>query len=572
MELQRTKLEHLTDKTKLKYLSYNKNLLMFLAVFFLSFLLFKFAYLLEDWFCSIMNVATYLTWHNIFELTSIVVSFAVFAVSYYTYDQTGNVSSAFLGSVFLFIGIIDMFHTLSFMGMPDFFKPIECANQATTFWIIGRLAMAFGFLITGFIPEHKNCRIKKIFFSMTPFVFSLATLIIVVWFPHILPPMYLESENGLTKTKIVLEYIVVLILLVTIVVMVYNYYKKYKCASAIRLSCALIITIFSELAFVSYGEVYDIYNYLGHVYKFIAYFIIFRVIFISNVQKPYNELARTRNELQNYVENLDRLVEQRTRQLKEVNQKLLEDLEYARDIQKSLLPQYLPEDEEVAFSAGYFPAEHVSGDFYNVFKIDENNIGMYIGDVSGHGVPAAMLTVFAKQSIIGFKERVKDKDEIYSPADVLYNVFETFNSMNFKDDVYFVMLYAIYNKKTKKFTYSSAGINAVPLIIKQNGSVLEMPVKGLPICKISDIYPVTYENMTITLQEGDKILLYTDGLIEVDNFVAEKYSDEHLKEVLTENSSKSASELSEAIIRDIFNFTNPGNLTDDITFFIMEVI
>jgi len=569
MELQRTKLKYLTGNTK--HFEVNKKLLMFLAVFICSFLLYKFAYLLEDWFCGIMNVATYLTWHVIFELTSVVVSFTVFAVSYYTYDQTGNVRSAFLGSVFLFIGNIDMFHALSFRGMPDFFKPIDSANQATTFWIIGRLVMAVGFLIYVFIPRRMNFRIKKYFFSIPALISGIAVLITVVWFPDILPPMYLEEEGGLTQIKIALEYIIIIMLTATIFILMYKYHKKDNDTSAVPLSCSLIITIFSELAFVSYGEVYDIYNYLGHVYKFIAYFIIFKTIFIGNIQKPYSELARARNELQNYAENLDRLVEQRTAQLKEVNQKLLEDLEYARDIQKSLLPQYLPEDEEVAFSAGYFPAEHVSGDFYNVFKIDEKNIGMYIGDVSGHGVPAAMLTVFAKQSIIGRREGENGKDEIYSPADVLNNVFQTFNSMNFKDYVYFVMLYAIYNKKTKELTYSSAGINAVPLIIKQNGSVVELPVKGLPICKISDIYPVSYENMVITLQEGDKILFYTDGLIE-GNFSAEKYSDEHLKKVLMENSSKSASELSEAIIKDIFNFTSPGNLTDDITFFIMEVI
>lgn len=563
MELQRT--EH-------KYLTYNRNLFMFLTVFIISFSLFKFAYLLEDWFCSIMNVATYLTWHSIFELTSIVVSFAVFAVSYYTYDQTGNVKSAFLGCIFLSIGIIDMFHTLSFRGMPDFFKPIDSANQATTFWIIARLVMAFGFLITGFIPTRMNFRIKKFIFSIPSFVFSIIVLIIAVWFPDILPPMYLETEGGLTELKIMLEYIVIIMLIAAIIVMMHNYYKKGNDTSAIPLSCALIITVFSELAFVSYGEVYDIYNYLGHVYKFIAYFIIFRVIFISNVQKPYSELAEARNELQNYAENLDRLVEQRTRQLKEVNQKLMEDLEYARDIQKSMLPQYLPEDEEVVFSAGYFPAEHVSGDFYNVFKIDEENIGMYIGDVSGHGVPAAMLTVFAKHSIMGSNEGEKSKDEICSPADVLHNVFYTFNNMNFKDDVYFVMFYAIYNKKTKKLTYSSAGINAVPLVLKRDGSVIELPVKGLPICKISDIYPVSYENREITLQVGDRILFYTDGLIEAVNCAAERYSNEHLKKVLRENSSKSASELLGAIIEDTFTFTSRGNLTDDITFFIMEVV
>ncbi len=567
MELQRTKRVYLTE---------NKNLIMLSTVFVFSTLLFKFAYLLEDWFCSIMNVATYLTWHSIFELMSIVVSFAVFAVSYFTYDQTGNVKSAFLGSIYLSIGIIDMFHTLSFKGMPDFFRPIESANLATTFWIIGRLVMAAGLLVTALIPERTGIEINKWFFSIPPIVFSIAVLIIVVNFPDVLPPMYLESEGGLTGIKIALEYLVIIMLAATITIILLRYHKEYSKEydknSAILFCCALIITIFSELAFVSYSEVYDIYNYLGHVYKIIAYFIIFRVIFISSVQKPYYELAKARNELQNYAENLDRLVEQKTVQLRKVNQKLLEDLAYARDIQRSLLPQYLPKDEEVAFSAGYFPAERVSGDFYSVFKIDERSIGMYIGDVSGHGVPAAMLTVFAKQSIESCNEGENARDKIYSPADVLDNVFHAFNNMNFRDDVYFIMLYAIYDKKTRTLTYASAGINAIPLIIRQDGSVEEMPVRGLPICKISDIFTVKYENNVITLQKGDKVIFYTDGLIEAHNFATERYSNEHLKKVLKENSGKSASELSKTIIKDIFDFTAPSSLTDDITFVIMEVL
>lgn len=559
------------DRSRLKPLTYNKNVFAFSAVFIFSFLLFNFAYLLEDWFCGIMNVATYLTWHNLFEFTSILVSFGVFTVSYYTFDQTGDVRFLFLGSVFLSVGLIDMFHTLSFKGMPDFFVPNDSANRATTFWIIARLIAAAGFLATGFIPSHTKCMLKKSIFSMSSFILSIAVLVVVVWFPDILPPMYIENAGGLTKTKIVLEYIVIAIFIAAIITMLFDY-KRSGDMSDISLSCALIVTIFSELAFVRYNRVYDIYNYLGHVYKFIAYFIIFRVVFIHNVQKPYNELSQAQNELRNYAENLDKLVEQKTGQLRKMNRKLLEDLEYARDIQRSLLPLHLPLEDGVSFSAGYFPAERVSGDFYNIFKIDEHNIGLYIGDVSGHGVPAAMLTVFAKQSIKSRKETENGTYEIYSPASVLDNVFKSFNSTNFKGEVYFVMLYGVFNRNTRELTYASAGINVPPLILRRNGTVEELPIRGLPICKISDIYPVKYEDSVIALNKGDKLLFYTDGLIEADNIDGEMYSARRLKKLLEKNSSKSASGLSESIVKDVFDFTNPGRLVDDITFFTMEVI
>lgn len=74
----------------------------------------------EREFEQIMSIANYLTWHYLFEFISILVSFSVFVVSYYTYDQTRNLRTVFLGSVFFTIGMIDMFHTLSFKGMPDF--------------------------------------------------------------------------------------------------------------------------------------------------------------------------------------------------------------------------------------------------------------------------------------------------------------------------------------------------------------------------------------------------------------------------------------------------------------------
>jgi len=89
-------------------------------------------------------------------------------------------------------------------------------------------------------------------------------------------------------------------------------------------------------------------------------------------------------------------------------------------MQLSLLPAQLPKESAVTFHAEYLPADRLSGDFYNVIKLDENNIAIYIGDVVGHGVSAAMLTIFANQNINSVKED-EEIVEIISPGFVLKN-------------------------------------------------------------------------------------------------------------------------------------------------------
>jgi len=107
----------------------------------------------------------------------------------------------------------------------------------------------------------------------------------------------------------------------------------------------------------------------------------------------------------------------------------------------------------------------VSGDFCNVFKIDNDNIGFYIGDVSGHGVPAAMLTIFLNQTVKTLLEMETNELNKISPAMVLENIYRSFNSTNFDENVYIVMIYAVYNRHTQVLTYSSAGLNVSPILI-----------------------------------------------------------------------------------------------------------
>ncbi len=516
----------------------------------------------------LLEMSPYLTWHNIFELFSVLVSFSVFIVIYYTYQHNRNKRAMLIGVVFLLVGFVDLCHMLSYKGMPVFFSSDGCcANRATTFWIIGRLVAAAGIFASAFIPHKKKSCLHRVLWIVPAFAAGACIFVMVVYFPGIIPDMYIEGE-GLTQVKVILEHMVIGLLLMACVLYIAEYNRTGD-KFTLWFCAALIISIFSELSFVMYIDVYDVYNFMGHLFKVAAYFIIFRVKFVNNVQKPYEELSDAQKELKEYIDNLDRMVEQRTKQLKQLNRQFLSDLEYARDIQLSLMPHSMPQSELIFFEAAYFSAERVSGDFYDVFRIDNDNIGVYVGDVSGHGVSAAMLTVFVKQSIEAANRVAEQKLEMSRPSDVLNYLYGTFNSSNFQEEVYIVLLYAVFNTKTMQLSYSSAGLNVEPLYITDEG-VERIDIKGFPICKFGKYYSAEYIDHVMTMKRGDRILLYTDGFTEARNRKEEQYTQERLMRLIEKNRDRTIKELSGLLSGDILTFMD-DDIRDDITYVLMEV-
>lgn len=537
---------------------------------FLSLVVFAAAYILKVPFSRIVHPATYLVWHNILEICGTIVCFAIFLVSYLTYGRTHNLRVIVMGVFLLCVGLLEIFHTFSFKGMPDFIISNDGPNRATTLWIISRLVAATGFLVVSFIDIKTKSGFNRSIFVAAALAFAFIPLIITTWYPDLLPKMYVDG-TGLTLTKKVLEFIVSIIFLAT-VIRLYSQYLKTSDRLLLLFATAMILNIFSEISFVSYSQVYDIYNYIGHLYKALSYLFIFQVIFVRNVLKPYEDLSAAQLELKNYVDNLDKIVEQRTSQLKQMNRKLLDDLEYARDIQKSMLPSVLPEITGLTFSTFYYPAERLSGDFYNIYKVDEQYLGMYMCDVSGHGVPAAMLTVFLKQCIENRLEADKSNGRVSTPSEMLQSVYDSFNNTNFKDEVYIVLIYALFDIRNYNMTYSSAGMNVAPLILKKDGSVAELPVNGFPIIKLKNIFDVHYKDDFVVLEQGDKILFYTDGLVEVENRKGEQFSSERLAGMLSENGNEKGEKLTTLIYEKLFTFIDGKKIKDDITLFLMDIV
>lgn len=527
------------------------------------------AFVFKEPLSNVMNVATFLTWHILFELAGIIAYLAIFLVAYYTYDMTHSLQALILGTMLLSASLIDIFHTLSYKGMPGFFIENTTADRATLFWIAARLISAVAFLISSLLDVDAKGSVNKNILLLFAIVLSFTVFIIATWYPWLFPAMYIEGL-GITKIKKLLEYLVMLMLLLAVI----RYFIKFLkggSGQSLNICSALLISIISEYEFTIYEDVYSIYNYTGHVLKFVSLFMIFKCIFVKNIRNPYFELKDAQKELSEYANNLDRMVEQKTKQLKIINNRLMEDLEYAREIQNSMLPTFLPDTPRIGFSAVYLSAERLSGDFYDVFRLDDTHISFYVCDVSGHGVPAAMLTVFLKQCVDSIADADRHKGVISSPSCVIRQVYDSFNKSNFKDNVYIVLFYCLYDMTTRKLTCCSGGINEEPLILKKDGGIREVNIKGFPICKLEDIYSVEYTESVLEVDKGDRLYIYTDGIAEAKNSSSEQYTAERLKKVITESRKSYLGEQTSAIMEDFMHFTGDKKPEDDITILAVEI-
>ena len=132
-----------------------------LFIFFSSIIIYTLAVVFNNVFINIMPTTSYLAWHTMFEFASILVSFSIFAVTYFIYEENGNLSMLIFGCAFLSMSCLDMFHTLSYKGMADFFIVNDTANRATTLWIFSRLSGVIGIMSALFISPKAVSKIKK---------------------------------------------------------------------------------------------------------------------------------------------------------------------------------------------------------------------------------------------------------------------------------------------------------------------------------------------------------------------------------------------------------------------------
>ena len=163
-------------------------------------------------------------------------------------------------------------------------------------------------------------------------------------------------------------------------------------------------------------------------------------------------------------------IKQLYQEMQEQNNKFRGELEMARKLQVSLLPN-LPEDNRLDFSFLFMPCEALGGDFLDIFNIDSSHLGLYIADVSGHGVLASLLTIFLRSAL--------NKKQPF-PAKALEELFFEFNQSKLDEDLYITIFYAIIDLDKRIMTYSNAGLNVSPVLYSDmRFDLLRLP--GIPI-------------------------------------------------------------------------------------------
>jgi|LSQX01.3.fsa_nt_gb sigma-B regulation protein RsbU (phosphoserine phosphatase) len=505
-------------------------------------------------------------WYSWLVFISIILAFSIFLISYYTYYQMLNNRLAIVGFTFLIAGVFDTFHLLSYPDMPELSGMGASSGESIVYWLLAKIVNAAGLFVLVSTPEQRKDRIGRVWKLVLSMLFILTSVIFISIYPGMADLIY--GSGGIKPVGNIIIVAIGIIYAYNTVRAVINLGKNgdplYR-----TLACAFIIMFFCQVITIGLFNLHDIRSLLGCILKFVAFLLFFNIFYIQGIRKPYVLLSKAKEELNEYAYELDRLVDKRTHELRQVNKRLMADLEVARGIQQAMLPAALPQNEFVSFVSGYLPAENLSGDFYNVIKIDESHYGVYIGDVSGHGVSAAMLTVFTFQKIMSLMDEI-GKEGMTIPAMVLKHLYDSFNAANFSEELYIVLIYGVYNTDTGIFSYASGGLNTSPLRLRPDGSIQELETEGFAICKLGDLISPKFSNRQVMLFPGDKLIIYTDGLVEAVNSEKQPYSKERLKDLISKHRKWNANRMTEKILEDLKQYTE--HINDDVTILTVEVL
>lgn len=227
---------------------------------------------------------SFLLFHTLAELFSIIIKITIFTILWNSREHLDNSFFLVVGLSFVFIGLIDLLHTLAYTGMNIFIG--DGTNLPTQLWIAARYLQSISFLIASLILR-KN--VNGTYFLIG---FSLYTgLILVLIFMGIFPVCYIDPNLGLTPFKIVSEYIIDTILLITIFILYRNRSMFNKNIFYLIIS-SMIMTIASELSFTLYTTAVGIPNLIGHIFKIVAFFLLYKAIISIGLKNPIDLLYR----------------------------------------------------------------------------------------------------------------------------------------------------------------------------------------------------------------------------------------------------------------------------------------
>ncbi len=292
---------------------------------------------------------------------------------------------------------------------------------------------------------------------------------------------------------------------------------------------------------------------------------------VDYITKPFDRaevLARIRNQFK--IQDLTRSLLEVNRDLRRKQKHLDEDLRAAGHIQKSLLPQGAPDIPGLDFSWRFFPCEQVGGDVFNIHPLDESHVAIFMLDVSGHGVPSAMVTVSVSQALLprtgsALKQPVAEPPyyRIIPPAEVLASLDREFPFERFEK--YFTIVYLVINVRSGSVCYSRAG-HPMPVVVRRQGGV-ELLEEGGPVIGLGS--GMAFEEGRVFLQAQDRLFLFTDGIVEYRHPEGEAYGEQRLCRELLQSRRSPLDAACQRVIRSMEVFGGGFRPQDDVTLLAM---
>jgi sigma-B regulation protein RsbU (phosphoserine phosphatase) len=233
----------------------------------------------------------------------------------------------------------------------------------------------------------------------------------------------------------------------------------------------------------------------------------------------------------------------------------------AQEMQKKLLPQVLPQFSSLELDAASTPAFEVGGDYYDVVELDNDRIGIIVGDVSGKGVSAA----FYMSEVKGIFQALSRLH--HSPKDFIVKANEALLG-SFDKRSFISLIYAIVDIHTGKVLLVRAGHCPLLLVSQQQGSYVRPGGMGIGLSK-GDVFASSIEEETIQLRAGDVFVLYTDGVTEA-RCGEDEFGYDRLMKAVTHNSEKSATAIKGHVLDTVSAFTGQQSNHDDLTLVVMK--
>jgi sigma-B regulation protein RsbU (phosphoserine phosphatase) len=250
--------------------------------------------------------------------------------------------------------------------------------------------------------------------------------------------------------------------------------------------------------------------------------------------------------------------EQLARQLLEINS----ELEMAREIQGSILPHEVPKFKGLEIAARYLPMSSVAGDFYDFIILDENHVGILIADVSGHGLPAALIASMLKVALAA------EFPNAFDPARVLAGLNQSLCG-KFKHH-YVTAAYVFVDMEKRAMSYAGAGHPPLLLWHASTGKVSEVLENGLML----GLFPeATYSAVEVRMELGDKAVLFTDGVVETTSPSGQQFEIDHFKGFLESNHELAAGTFADSMLDELSSWSEHPKgqgQQDDITLLVID--